>query len=94
MKLYDVERLPNHGGSFRAYICRKSHNIQITQSVLDIIELEKSIPEKLQSFKEGVNELKSKMVNLIDSYVKENKKIGVLGLPAKATTMLYYFRTK
>lgn len=91
MKLYDVERLSNHGGSFRAYICRKSYNIPIAQSVLDLLELEKTIPEKLKSFKTNVNELKNKMVNLIDSYIKKNKKIGVLGLPAKATTMLYYF---
>jgi len=94
MRLYDVERLPNHGGSFRAYICKKSHNLPISKLVLDLLELEKTIQEKLQSFKDGVNELKIKMVTLIDSYVKENKKIGVLGLPAKATTMLYYFRTK
>lgn len=92
MKIYDVERLPNHGGSIRVFVCRKSNkNIKIEQSVYDLLELEKDIPTKLQTFKTNVESLKIKTVNMVKELKKSGKTIGILGLPAKATTLLYYF---
>jgi hypothetical protein len=91
MKVYDVERLPNHGGSIRVYVCRKSNNLKVEQSVYDLLELEKEIPSKLKLFKINVEVLKAKITNRVSELKVNNKSIGILGLPAKATTLLYYF---
>lgn len=91
MKIYNVERLSNHGGSIRVYICKKAYQVDIDKSVYDLLEAEKVIPTKIKIFKHAVNVLKEKVSSIVDQYKLDNKKIGILGLPAKATTMLYYF---
>ena len=91
MDIYRVERLPNHGGSIRVYACNSNFK-PIESSVNELLELEKEIPIKLEVFKNNISELKDKLVNEVDRLKSENKTIGVLGFPAKAMTLLHYFK--
>lgn len=89
MKIYDVERLPNHGGSIRVYVCKKEANFIISQNVIDLLELEKTIPEKLITFVNKINQLKEKINILLNNIKNEGKSIGIFAYPAKATTFVY-----
>lgn len=91
MKIYDVERLPNHGGSIRVYSCHKSNDIKIEPIVYELLNLEISINNKLKEFKSKVDLLKNNIVGIVNELKNMNKKIGILGFPAKATTLLHYF---
>lgn len=88
MDIYEVERLPNHGGSIRVYACLKKSK-QIHESVFQCIELEKTINEKLIKLQSNISELKLELNKLLYNINIGNKTIAIYGFPAKATTLMY-----
>lgn len=104
MWMFDVERIPNHGGSIRGF-CKKKYTPS-TERKWDLIKLEselsvylpKKYPEQLERVKEKFCKYKQRIdllgKNLKDKliqYKKEGKKIGMFGYAAKTTTLLYTF---
>ena len=93
MKIYDVERLPNHGGSFRVFVCRKSAKIEITEEmtkhVNDLLFLEEQLNDDLKLFVSKIEKAKIDYSNKLNSLKRNGKIIGIFGYPAKATTFLY-----
>lgn len=88
MKIFDVERIPNHGGSIRVYACHKSDKRRKKQSVIKLLKLEENLNEKLQNFEKNILQLKKDLTKILTDIKKENKKICIYGFPAKATTLL------
>lgn len=88
MAIFDVERIPNHGGSIRVYVCKEGPK-SIYKSVNNILNEEKDINTKLENLEENAKKFKK---NIIDELTKarNGKKIIVYGFPAKSTTILYY----
>lgn len=94
MRVYDVVRLPNHGGSIRVFVCHKNSKIETNSSVKSLLDLEININDKIAIFNNNILRAKKelmalfKSINLANSL---NSKVGIIiyGFPAKATTLMY-----
>ncbi len=95
LKIFDVDRIPTHGGSLRIYAKHSNDNSkQISSRVKSLIDLE--ISKKMDSldfysnFQDKVNNLKYELLKyLIDIKLKGNKIIAY-GAAAKGNTLLNY----
>lgn len=88
MKIIDVERTENQGGSIRVYCAKKASIHKVSENALKHIENEKNKPTEF--FKEfETNILKS--IKNIDNALRSlsGKTIDIFGFPAKTTTLLY-----
>jgi SAM-dependent methyltransferase len=90
MDVYDVERLPNHGGSIRVYTCFKDTK-EIDKSVGALVELETNINYKLEELNGKVEKLGKQLRDKLNEIKEEGKTVGIFGQPAKAATLLYTF---
>ena len=89
-----VERIDTHGGSIRAYI-NKNKKID-DESVKIILSEEKKFGinnfKKLNQYAEDIIRKRKEALIKINNFKKEGKKIIGYGAPAKATTLLNFFR--
>lgn len=91
--LVDVERIPNYGGSIRAY-ARKGKGHRVEPRVAELIALEEGMgaygDAAYKRFAERIlksrNELRSLMVRLHD----EGRKVVGVGCPGRCVTLLAY----
>jgi hypothetical protein len=93
--IFDVEKIPTHGGSLRIYAKHKANkNFQIKNFVNDILKEEKEAGLlNLSSYLEFSRQIKSLKKELIDFFhnIKQNKKkIVGYGAAAKGNTLLNY----
>lgn len=86
LDIYEVERIPNHGGSIRVYTCFRGVK-PIHQSVNELLELEKGINDKLTLMAQNVNQLGEKLRATLQEYKAQGKSIACYGFPAKATSL-------
>ena len=95
MKVYKVKEVDTHGGSLRVY-ATKNKNKRLHKSVNQYIELElKNGLDNLETYKKfakNVANVKHESLKRINQLLKEDKNIIGYGAPAKATTILNYFR--
>jgi len=95
LALFDVEELPTHGGSLRAYICHAGDGAQaVSTRVEDLLAQERhaglATIEYYTSFEQQVRETKRKLLEfLIDAARKEKSVVGY-GAPGKGNTLLNY----
>jgi SAM-dependent methyltransferase len=93
LQIYEVERIPIHGGSLRLFVGHpRDHTIG--DSVKTLLEEEeqkgiKSIDFYLH-FAERVKRLKDELVSLIYDLKSKNKSIAAYGASAKGSTLLNY----
>jgi len=92
--LVDAERIPNYGGSIRAY-AKKGKNHQQSSRLKELMELEyKSNLFEWSTwvdFKSKVINARSECRNLIAKLIKENKSICAIGCPGRSSTLLNYY---
>lgn len=99
LRLVDIERIPIHGGSLRAYFQRAdgpcSLALEGAKRVTALLEEEKQWGVNqfsfYQSFTEKVENLRHELLDLLGKIKGENKRIAVYGASAKSTTLLNYF---
>lgn len=99
LRLVDIERIPIHGGSLRAYFQRAdgpcSLALEGAKRVAALLEEEKQWGVNqfsfYQSFTEKVENLRHELLDLLGKIKGENKRIAVYGASAKSTTLLNYF---
>jgi len=93
LKIFDVEKIPTHGGSLRIF-CTHSENkiIKIQESVHNLLKLEK---EKgmmevsyYQNFSKKIIDGINQFTEFCDNVKNEGKTIVGYGAPAKANTFL------
>jgi SAM-dependent methyltransferase len=97
--LVDVERLPVHGGSLRAYFQRsdgpRSFEKEGRARVEQLINEEANgCVDKFsfyRAFGEKVEQLRQKSLKLLGEIKAQGKRIAVYGASAKSTTLLNYF---
>jgi len=95
LKVYDVEKLPTHGGSLRIYACHeKDEQFSISENVNDIIEEEKhaglfSLSTYL-NFQNQVNTLRDDFCRFLLEEKKNGKSVVAYGAAAKGDTFLNY----
>lgn len=96
MEIFDVKRFPIHGGTIRVYVKKKSSNLKISNSVNELLELEKNIGldkfDTYLQFAERIRKLKEDLLSILKKLKSENKKIIGYGAPAKGNTLLNYFQ--
>lgn len=99
LKMVDVEKLPIHGGSLRAYFQRADGPCSMYQKgkkhITSLFDEEKSwgVTEFgfYQNFSEKVEQLRKTLLAKIQEIKNKGKHIAVYGASAKSTTLLNYF---
>jgi SAM-dependent methyltransferase len=94
LKVFDVEKLPTHGGSLRVYLCRKDANHAITPAVGDLLadERQKGFlePGTYANFAPQVHRTKRRLLEFLIKCKDSGKKICGYGAPGKGNTLLNY----
>ena len=94
LRLFDAEKISNHGGSLRYFIIKEKNLLKTTSRLKKIINEEKK--QGLNNFKtfkkfaKKVKKSKEKLVTLLSELKKKNKKIISYGATYKSTTVFNY----
>lgn len=99
LTLVDLERIPLHGGSLRAFFQREDGSKSMEKAgarhVQSLLEEEEAWgvdnPSFYASFGEKVEKLRANLLALLKKLKKEGARIAVYGASAKSTTLLNYF---
>ncbi|WP_321777740.1 class I SAM-dependent methyltransferase [Sulfurimonas sp.] len=99
LKLYDVEKLPTHGGSLRIYATHlENEKKDIFDNVANLLNEEKDFGlfdiEIYNNFQEKANKVKYDLLYFLLQAKKENKKVIAYGAAAKGNTLLNYAGVK
>jgi SAM-dependent methyltransferase len=94
LRVFDVERLPTHGGSLRVYACHLDDHRAEVESVRALAgEEEATGLERLEiyrDFAEGVRAAKRDIVAFLIDCKRKGETIVGYGAPAKGNTLLNY----
>lgn len=95
LEIFDIEKLPTHGGSLRVYAKHvENKDISETINVNGILAEEKAYGfdkiETYTSFNEKVKEIKRNILKFLIDLKNQNKTIVGYGAPAKGNTLLNY----
>jgi SAM-dependent methyltransferase len=92
LHIVEVERLPVHGGSLRIFGAREN---EPSAAVARLLEQEKSAgvngPGFYTDFNARVNDLGTRLVELLDRLRRDGDRIAAYGASAKGSTLLNYF---
>jgi SAM-dependent methyltransferase len=98
LKVYDVEKLPTHGGSLRIYGCHINDTKSITSNVIQIFEEEKSFGLQDLSvylnFQVEAEKIKNGLIDFLKEQKKLGKTVGAYGAAAKGNTLLNFGKIK
>ena len=95
LELFDIEKIPTHGGSIRGYAQRKDGVHEISSKINELISYEEKIGLHKQitfeKYFENI-EIKSDQLNkLLKTIIDDSKVIAGYGAPAKATSLMHHF---
>lgn len=92
MRLFDVERLPTHGGSLRLYMCRAQSHHTNTDRLRDTLADEQTffdaLPIVLDDFQKRVFDVCTSLRQFLVDMRREGRSVAGFGAPAKASTLL------
>lgn len=92
MKVVDAQEISTHGGSIRVFVQHDTKAAVETEGLHTILEKErKQFMNAVNGFKHKVVINKVRMTLMLMDITGQNKTIGILGYPAKACTMSYYY---
>jgi len=99
LKLYDVEKLPTHGGSLRIYATHiENVSLDISVNINTLLEEEKEFGllgmDIYQNFQEQSNKVKYDLITFLIEAKQEGKKVVAYGAAAKGNTLLNYAGVK
>lgn len=95
LTIFDVDKLPTHGGSLRIY-AKKSENIAhpIHSSVEELLSEEKKkglkCLETYSAFPQRVEKVRSELLSFLHQEHRERRKVAGYGAPAKGNTLLNF----
>lgn len=93
MEIFDVKKIPIHGGSVRLYVKKKTNERKkIQPSVERIIcwEIKKKFdkPETYLQYSNAILTIKNKLLKLLSDIKKKNKKIAGYGASGRGTVLM------
>ena len=95
MEIFDLERVPIHGGSIIYFIGLKGMHI-VSDTVMYLLNMEKEMnldkKETYVAFSKRSRSIKKNLVNLLKELNSSNKRVAAYGAPAKGNTLLNYCR--
>jgi SAM-dependent methyltransferase len=93
MTLFDVERVPTHGGSIRVYVA--SDNRAVSSRVAELVKFEEEAAlfsaRTYESFGERIRAHGQKLREQVASLKDDGWRLCGYGAPAKLTTLMYSF---
>ena len=94
LRIFDVERIPTHGGSLRVYACHHENGRKTKDSVLDLLTQEqdgglKNLATYL-GFQVKADKVRNDFMAFLDREHKQNRKVAAYGAAAKGNTLLNY----
>jgi SAM-dependent methyltransferase len=94
LTIFDVERLPTHGGSLRVFAALENSGREVSESVASVIELERAAgldrPEGYAGFEAEVRRVRSDLLDFLAKAHAEGKAVAAYGAAAKGNTLLNY----
>jgi len=98
LRIYDAEEVATGWGSLRIYAAhssttfRSGNKFSRTKTMEDLLQYERDSFDKLLTpFAAKIEANKNKLISLLKKIKAEDKTISVLGHPARAMTLSYYF---
>lgn len=92
LRLFDVQRLPTHGGSLRVYACQKNSPRPAAPSLAAALTEEKAfladLPRAIEAFQDRVFGLCGALREFLLQARREKRLVVGFGAPAKACTLL------
>ncbi len=93
MEIYNIERIPTHGGSIRVFAGLKNKH-KINESIQKTLNLENnfglSTKQTMLNFAKNVKENKSELISLLKKLKLDGKTIVGISAPARSCTVLNY----
>ena len=96
MVVFDIKKIPIHGGSMRYYVCKKGslHSKNITSRVGLLRNEELSVgydkPETYHDFAKKVQNARNKLMDLLDVLKKKGRTIAGYGASGRANTIIQF----
>lgn len=94
LQIFNIEKIAIHGGSIRLFVGHFGSNI-VRSIIDDMIQEEENLKlysvDTFINFMSKINNLKIKLINLLNGIKKDGGKIAAYGASAKGTTLLNYF---
>jgi hypothetical protein len=94
LRVFDVEKLPTHGGSLRVFVCHEAAKWRPTEGLSELEKLEDAAGladiETYKTYAEKVRETKRSLLTLLIELKRQGKVIVGYGAPAKGNTLLNY----
>ena len=94
LRVFDVEKLPTHGGSLRLYVCRDDASHATSPAVDALIEEEKQLGldrlETFQNFAGACRRVKNNLMKFLIAAAESGKVVCGYGAPAKGNTLLNF----
>jgi len=94
LRVFDVDKLPTHGGSLRLYVCRAGAGYPTSPAVGALLEEEKAIGldrlETFRSFSGACRRIKNDLLKFLIAAAENGKLVCGYGAPAKGNTLLNY----
>lgn len=95
MEIFDVQKVPVHGGSIRVFAKKKVGTHKKTKRVASFLKQEKRTRlhdiKTYIEFAKLVQENKVKLITILGKLKSQGKKIAGYGAPAKGNTLLNFF---
>ncbi len=94
MYLFDVKRIPVHGGSIRIFFSKKPRKVSANVRKLLALEKKKEVlnPDTYLKFRRNVDRVRHELVQLLWKLKSKDKKVIGYGASAKGNVMLNYCR--
>jgi hypothetical protein len=95
MRIFDVEEVDIHGGSFRVYVdrCRREVNAAVIEDLLQREAREGAYDfPRLRRFATDVAENRDELVSMLHDLRARGKRVAGVSAPAKGMTLLNYAR--
>ena len=94
LRVFDVERLPTHGGSLRIYACLDEAGYEADDRVAELADEEErygigSLP-RYTAFQSAVIQTKHDILDYLITAKRHGKRIAAYGAPGKGNTLLNY----
>lgn len=95
MKIFDMKKIPIHGGSIRVYAVNKTNKKYLaSKKILKMLEIERRLNlhtfEGLSNFAKKIAHHKKSLLNILKTLQNEGKTIGAYGASGRSVTLTNY----
>lgn len=94
LRVFDVERLPTHGGSLRLFVCRQTSKHQEQPAVAALLAEERAFgldkAETYATFAGNCRTVKNNLMKFLIAAAEQGKTVCGYGAPAKGNTLLNF----